>query len=287
MILIADGGSTKVDWCLADQGKMVKRMATLGANPFFRTEDDMAGEWRDCLLPALAGYPVEAVRFYGAGCASDEKSEVVRRALASCFDCPDVRVASDLLGAAIGLCGHRAGIACILGTGSNSCFYDGERITENVPSLGYVLGDEGSGAVLGRLFIGACLKGQLTPGLREEMFDFLGMTTARILDRVYSQPLPNRFLASLCPFIRQHVDDPTVRRLVHGAFTDFLRRNVMQYDYRHHAASFTGSVAHHFEDVLRQAARDCGVTIGTIASSPMEGLVRGERQGVRGKCKDE
>ena len=189
MILIADGGSTKVDWCLADQGKMVKRMATLGANPFFRTESDMAGEWRDCLLPALVGYPVEAVRFYGAGCATDEKSEVVRRALASCFDCPDVRVASDLLGAAIGLCGHRAGIACILGTGSNSCFYDGERITENVPSLGYVLGDEGSGAVLGRLFIGACLKGQLTPGLREEMlavFQAMRTQAARVTGETYA-----------------------------------------------------------------------------------------------------
>ena len=274
MILIADGGSTKTDWCLADQGRIVKRLATIGANPFFRMADDMAAEWRDNLLPALAGYPVEAVRFYGAGCASDEKSNVVREALAACFDCPDVRVASDLLGAAVGLCGHRAGIACILGTGSNSCFYDGERITENVPSLGYVLGDEGSGAVLGRLFIGACLKGQLTPGLREEMLAFLGMTTAQILDRVYSQPMPNRFLASLCPFIGQHVGDPSVRELVRGAFADFLQRNVMQYDYRHYAASFVGSVAHHFADVLRQAARDCGVTIGTIAPSPMEGLVR-------------
>lgn len=273
MILIADSGSTKTEWLLAHEGREVVRVETKGMNPFFRTSNDMAEEVHSGVLPALAGRRVEAVRFFGAGCASPERNAVVEAALAVCLPEADIRVGSDLLGAAVAVCGDRPGIACILGTGSNSCFYDGQRIVQNVSPLGFILGDEGSGAVLGRLFIGACLKGQYSPALREALLDFLGMTPAGILDRVYRQPLPNRFLASVMPFIRSHTHEEAVYTLVHDAFCDFFRRNVMQYDYRTHAASFVGSVAFHFEDILRRAAATCGVQAGDVVQSPMQGLV--------------
>ena len=275
MILIADGGSTKVDWCLADQGRIVKRLATIGANPFFRMADDMAAEWRDNLLPALAGYPVEAVRFYGAGCASDEKSNVVREALAACFDCPDVRVASDLLGAAVGLCGHRAGIACILGTGSNSCQYDGRNILVHVPPLGFILGDEGSGAVLGKLFVGDCLKRQLPEALAREFMERYELTPALLLDKVYRRPFPNRFLASLSPFIHEHLSEPSVYRMVYESFRSFFIRNVRMYTgYQAYEAGFVGSVAYHYQEVLRAAASSVGVGVGAIMREPMDALAR-------------
>jgi N-acetylglucosamine kinase-like BadF-type ATPase len=273
MILLADGGSTKVDWCLTEQGAIIKRVFTSGANPFFRTADDIGSEIRRALVPELKDYQIDVICFYGAGCAFPEKNEIVRAAIAKNFDVNRIVVGSDLFGAAVGLCGSQAGIACILGTGSNSCFYDGEKIVENVSPLGFILGDEGSGAVLGRLFAGACLKNQLTDGLKDAFLAFIHLDSAGILDRVYRQPLPNRFLASICPFIREHLRDESVHGLVHGAFTDFFRKNVMQYDFRNHRVSFAGSVAFHFEEVLREVADGLNIEIGAIAQSPMEGLV--------------
>lgn len=273
MILLADGGSTKVDWCLVDRDLVKKRVFTKGANPFFRTKEDISDEIGQVLLPELGGAEVEVVYFYGAGCAFPEKNEIVRAAIAEHFHSSVIEVGSDLLGAAVGLCKDEPGIACILGTGSNSCFYDGAKIVENVSPLGFILGDEGSGAVLGRLFIGACLKNQLTPGIKEEFFDFIRMDVPQILERVYKQPLPNRFLASVCPFIKEHIADNTLRKLVHTAFSDFFRKNVMQYDYRSYPVYFIGSVAYHFKDLLAEAAADCAVSIARIEKSPMDGLV--------------
>lgn len=273
MILIADGGSTKVDWCLTDQGMPVKRVFTQGANPFFRTAEDISAEIHRALMPEIKDYKVEAVRFFGAGCVP-EKREVIHAAIAAHFDTDDIEVGSDLLGAAIGLCGNRPGIACILGTGSNSCFYDGENIVRNVPPLGFILGDEGSGAVLGKLFAGACLKNQLTEGMKEEFLTHIGLTTAQLLDRVYGQSMPNRFLASLSPFIKDHITDPAVHRLVYDAFSDFFRKNVMQYDCRNNKVSFIGSVAFHFREILLEVAGNLGIEIGAIEQSPVPGLIQ-------------
>jgi N-acetylglucosamine kinase-like BadF-type ATPase len=273
MILLADGGSTKVDWRLTDGGRMVKQVLTGGANPFFRTSGDISGELKASLVPALAGYRVEAVYFYGAGCASPEKNEIVRAALADSLDVETIEVGSDLLAAARGLCGHRKGIACIIGTGSNSCFYDGENIKANVSPLGYILGDEGSGAALGRLFVGACLKNQLSPGLKEKFLLQFRLTPDQILDSVYKQPLPNRFLAGLSPFLLGNMEDDSVYGLVYNAFRDFFTRNVMQYDYKDNEVHFTGSVAFHYQEVLRKVAESLGITVGKVEQSPMEGLM--------------
>ena len=275
MILIADSGSTKTVWYMAEKGVAIKRIPTKGMNPFFQSEDEMVEEMKHSLLPELDGKRPEAVYFYGAGCAFD-KVEIVRRAI-SCvlsLDMAAIEVNSDMLAAARSVCGHEAGIACILGTGSNSCFYNGKEIEANVSPLGFILGDEGSGAVLGKLFIGDLLKNQLPAGLKEKFLERYQLTPADIIDRVYRKPFPNRFLATLSPFISEHITIPEVRQLVKQSFKAFLVRNVMQYDYQHYAVGFNGSVAWYYRDILEEALSETGLKMGIIIKAPMEGLLK-------------
>ncbi len=274
MILLADGGSTKVDWCLVDHGELKKRVFTKGANPFHRTSEDISREIGLLLVPELKNDKIDAVHFYGAGCAFPEKNELIKTAIAENFDAPIIEVDSDLFGTAVGLCGDEPGIACILGTGSNSCFFDGKKIVEHVSPLGFMLGDEGSGAILGRLFIGSCLKNQFSPAIKEAFFRYINLTVPQILDRVYKQPMPSRFLASVCPFIKDNIHEKSIHDLVYNAFEDFFRKNVMQYDYKNYKVSFAGSVAYHFQDVLTEVASSLNIKIGIIVQSPMEGLIK-------------
>jgi N-acetylglucosamine kinase-like BadF-type ATPase len=192
----------------------------------------------------------------------------------------EVEVNTDMLAAARGLCGHAPGIACIMGTGSNSCYYDGKDIVSNISPLGFILGDEGSGACLGKLLVGDILKNQMTPELKEKFLTQFNLTSADIIDRVYRKPFPNRFLASLSPFLAQNLHEPCVRTLVLDSFKAFLKRNVMQYDYRHSKVHFIGSVAFHYEEVLAEAAQEMGIQLGTILKSPMEGLIKYHSQSV-------
>ena len=272
MILIADSGSTKTDWCLVDNGVLVKQIFTKGTNPFFQTEDEISAEVSENLLPYLDTAKVDAVWFYGAGCAFPEKNEIVRAAIARHLDVP-IEVGSDLLGAARGLCGSQPGIACILGTGSNSCFYDGKEIVSNVSPLGFILGDEGSGAVLGKMLVGDVLKNQLPAALKEEFLARYELTPAIILERVYKKPFPNRFLASLSPFLVEHLDVPEIHTLVQNGFKAFFERNVKQYDYKQYPVHLIGSLAYYYRSVLQEAAEQTGVRLGTIKQSPMEGLI--------------
>lgn len=274
MILLADGGSTKVDWRLVEGTKEIKQISTKGANPFFRSREDISEEIKKVINPVLNGHTIDSVHFFGAGCASPEKNKIVRDAIADNIKTSHIEVNSDLVAAAKGLCGTKKGIACILGTGSNSCFYDGEEIVENVSPLGYVLGDEGSGAVLGRLFLGACMKNQLTKGLKEKFLREFDLTPAAILDMVYRQPLANRFLASLSPFLVENIHDKTVYDLVYNAFKDFFVKNVMQYDYKNNDVHFTGSVAYYYKDLVRKVGADLHIKVGIISQSPMEGLIK-------------
>lgn len=279
MRLIADCGSTKTDWCVVLNGTPIKRIGTKGLNPFFQSEEEIQQELIHSLLPQLPEGAINAVYFYGAGC-TPEKAPVVRRAIAdslpdSCLPIADnINVYSDMLAAAHGLCGHEAGIACILGTGSNSCFYNGKEIVKNISPLGFILGDEGSGAVLGKLLVGDILKNQLPPTVKEAFFKQFNLTAPEIIDRVYRQPFPNRFLASLSPFIAQHLEESGIHQLALNSFIAFLRRNVMQYDYTQYPVHFIGSVAYYYREILQEAAQETGVAIGKIMQSPMEGLIR-------------
>lgn len=274
MILLADGGSTKVDWRLIDNGTEILQVTTLGANPFLRTREDISEELKRTLIPQLEGYDIQSVHFYGAGCAFPDKNEIVRQAIEDNVTNAQIEINSDLLAAARGLCGRENGIAAILGTGSNSCYYDGEKILDNVSPLGYIIGDEGSGAVLGRLFLGACLKNQLTQGIKEKLMSEINMSIPDILDRIYKQPMPNKFLASFAPFIRQNIEDESIYNLVFIAFKNFFLRNIMQYDYKNNEVHITGSVGFYFQDMLKDVAKGFDIQIGQTAPTPMNGLIK-------------
>lgn len=274
MILIADSGSTKTDWCMVENGHTLQQIKTKGTNPFFQSETEIREEIGTGLIPHLPIHHFEEIHFYGAGCAFPDKIENVRRAIAAYLEVEqEIEVSTDMLAAARSLCGHQPGIACIMGTGSNSCYYDGEKIVENISPLGFILGDEGSGATLGKLFVGNVLKNQMPPGLKEKFLERFKLTPADIIDRVYRKPFPNRFLASLSPFVAEHISIPEVHEMVLNSFRDFLKRNVMQYDYEHNKVHFIGSVAHHYKEVLAEAAEEMGIQLGNILKSPMEGLI--------------
>lgn len=274
MILIADSGSTKTDWCVVGQGQLVRQIVTKGMNPFFQSEEEIENEIATALIPHLKTNVLDAVYFYGAGCVPD-KVPMMYNALSTHLNTKNgIEVNTDMLAVARGLCGHKPGIACIMGTGSNSCYYDGKNIVTNVSPLGFILGDEGSGAVLGKLLVGDILKNQMTPGLKEKFLEQFNLTPAEIIDRVYRKPFPNRFLASFSPFLVQHLDEPVIRELVLNSFKKFLKRNVMQYDYQHAPVHFIGSVAFYYRELLSEACKIMGVHLGTIIQSPMEGLIK-------------
>ena len=243
-------------------------------NPYQQSEEELSREVATALVPQLPSTEIEEVHFYGAGCIYD-KIPLMQRVLNSHLaitKCCEVN--SDMLAVAHGLCGHEPGIACIMGTGSNSCFYDGKEIVKNVSSLGYILGDEGSGSVLGKLFISDLYKNQLGNELRMEFEKQYGLDVGQVIDKVYRQPYPNRFLASFAPFIKQHLDHPSIYQLVLGSFLAFFRRNVMQYESDKYPVYFNGSIAWHFQEVLQEAASQLGINIGEIVKSPMEGLIK-------------
>ena len=276
MILIADSGSTKTDWCVVENGVLVQQIFTKGTNPFFQSEEEISNEIATALLPELKTDEFDAVYFYGAGCGFPDKIEIVHRAISKQLKVKgNVEVATDMLAAARGLCGREAGIACIMGTGSNSCYYDGENIVANVSPLGFILGDEGSGACLGKLMVGDLLKNQMTPELKEKFLKQFDLTPADIIDRVYRKPFPNRFLASLSPFLSQNINEPCVHDLVLNSFKAFFKRNIMQYEnYQNLKVNLIGSVAFYYKEVLAEAAEAMGIQLGTIIQSPMEGLIK-------------
>ena len=274
MILLADSGSTKTDWCVVDNGQAVLTIKTKGTNPFFQTEEEIAQEINSALVPELPSTDIEDVFFYGAGC-TPEKLPILEAALRKHLHITGrCEVATDMLAAARSLCGHRPGIACILGTGSNSCAYDGEKIIKNVSPLGFILGDEGSGAVLGKTLVGDVLKNQLPQDIVKAFHDEYQLTNADIIDRVYRQKLPNRFLAGFVPFLAKHIDNAAVRQLVVDSFRRFLVRNVKQYDHWDRLPiGFNGSIAHYFRLPLEEALKAEGMTLGKIIQAPMEGLI--------------
>ena len=276
MILIADCGSTKIDWCLIENGKVAKQVFTSGINALLMSEEQIRQTIADELVPEIKGYEIGSVYYYGAGCLFDDICANVRRAIAANIpSAKTIEVDTDLLAAARALCGKNPGIACIMGTGSNSCYYDGVRIVDNVSPLGYILGDEGSGAVLGKLLVGDVLKNQLPAALCEKFLKKYDLDRQKIIEGVYKKPAANRFLASLSPFLIENIEEPAVHRLVLNAFKAFFVRNIENYEgYKTMPVSFVGSVAYYYRDVLGEAANSLGIKIGTVIKSPMEGLIK-------------
>ena len=274
MILIADSGSTKTDWCLvAPEKHVIWHGKTKGLNPYFLSEEELFAEIHDVLLPKLGSNHPNKVFFYGAGCIYD-KAEMVHRVISRSFlHLDDVLVHSDLMAAVHSLCGTNPGIACILGTGSNACFYDGREVIRHISPLGFILGDEGSGAVLGKLLVGGLLKGVFGSHLKDEFLNQYNFTESYIIDRVYRQPFPSRFLASLTPFIRENIMEHEMHRLVLDSFIAFIERNILPLDCKGYEANFVGSVGYYFKEILQEAADKVGIKIGKIIQSPMDGLI--------------
>ena len=275
MILIADSGSTKTDWYLTDGSDVKVQFMTQGINPFFLSIDEIADILHNELIPQLVvlAENIRSIYFYGSGCRQEMipgLTDVLKRVFPSAMT---VEVNGDLLAAARALCGRAEGIVCILGTGANSCLYDGRRIVMNTPPLGFILGDEGSGAVLGRNFVNAVFKGGVSDAMRDEFLKSSGLTLSDIIDKVYRQPLANRFLASLSPFIGAHIADGDVHRLVVDSFRAFFHRNVAAYGRKDLEIGAIGSVAFYYKEQLFEAAVIEGFRVGKIERSPIAGLV--------------
>lgn len=272
MKLITETGSTRTEWALTEGRQLINSLFTDGINPFFQTRREISRSVRLGLPEEFFKKKLEQVYYYGAGCSSEEKKKIIRASLVAQFKTP-VQVESDLLAAARGLFLREAGIACILGTGSNSCFYDGATILKNVRSGGYILGDEGSGAAMGRVFMSDVLKGIAPAELTEDFFDKFRITSDDIMDLVYNRPFPNRFLATVAYFLADHQESDYACQVIRDNLQKFFARNICQYDYSNYSIRFVGSWAHHCADFLYDVAQEFGVMIDMIEETPMKGLI--------------
>lgn len=274
IILIADSGSTKTDWVLCNGSIIVKRVKTQGLNPTIQSSDEILAVLKAELADNIDTTAPQKIFFYGAGCAYDTANNRMKLALEAVFTTKEIEIYSDLLASARALCGHEEGIACILGTGSNSCLYDGKNIIDNTPSMGYILGDEGSGAHLGRQLVSDCVKKQLPKAIREKFMQEYNLDVATILERVYHTPLPNRWLASLTPFIQENKKNAEVHTMLKHCFTQFFQRNVMVYRRSWLPIHISGGIGMNFSEEIRETAESLGLSVGNIVESPMEGLIK-------------
>ena len=272
MKLIADSGSSKTDWRMLHPDGRIEQYKSRGINPFYQDETEIGKELSENLRPQLPEGVTE-IFFYGAGCVNQEKKDVLKNALLKNFPGAVVRVENDILGAARALCNRDSGIACILGTGANSCLYDGEKIVENIRGYGFLLGDEGSGAYLGKQLVSGYLRKELPEELRAKFKKRFPMSDDEILQEVHTQPYPNRYLASFSKFLYHHIKDPYVYKIVYDGFSLFMEKIVLKYDNAsQYKAHFVGSIAFYFANILRQVANDKGITLKNILESPIAGL---------------
>lgn len=272
MKLIADSGSTKTAWKLIGHQTEVKTIKTSGINPFFRSEEDIFIDLERHLLPET-GNEITEIYFYGTGIINAEKGDIIRRALNRLYPDAHVETYSDVLGAARALFGNKAGIACILGTGSNVCLYDGEQITESVSPLGFILGDEGSGAVMGRKLLGDYFKEVMPKHLRDDFAKQYDLTREEVLTRVYRSEKPNQFLAQFMPFLSTHKNSAYCQEFVQQNFMEFFERNVCYIPkYTNYPIGFIGSVAYYFSQILNNTASYFGFEQTIIIQEPIEGL---------------
>lgn len=277
MKLICDSGSTKSAWCLTD-GTTPLYIQTQGINPFQQTEEKITEILSNELMPQVPDdVSIDEVHFYGAGC-TPEKSAVVANVIKSVVSHDaTIDVQSDMLGAAIALCGNDKGIVCILGTGSNSAYYDGKKLHSIIPALGYILGDEGSGAYIGKRLVGDILKCQFSEQLCNLFFEETGETQASIIQKTYREPMANRFLASLSPFCHRHRDDKEMHAFIKDCFRQFFIRNIAPMREIHGIDTSTvncvGSVAYYYCKEIEEVAIEFGMTIGKTLLAPIDGLL--------------
>ena len=273
MILVADSGSTKTEWKVILDGIPQESLFSSGINPYFLSSDEIYLLLKKELFN-ISGHSFNIIYFYGTGCNSESKNNTVREALNRFFSAEKIWIGSDLLGAARSLCQSNPGIACIMGTGSNSCYYDGSVIVTNVSPLGYILGDEGGGAVIGRKLITAVLKKQVPDTVIDLFFDTYRITPAEILESVYIKPFPSRFLGQYATFISSNIHIPELQEIIITSFKEFITRNILQYpESGFLPVHFTGSIAVHFRVFLEELLTRNNLKPGIISLSPMSNLI--------------
>ncbi len=272
--LIADSGSTKTEWCLIKNNKPTVFISQ-GMSPYFVDARGMEEILREEVIPFVKKNKVDEIFFYGTGCKNPENKKMIRKVLMQTFAGASVEVDHDLSGAAKALCGNEKGIACILGTGSNSCYYNGQRMMKNSPGIGFILGDEGSGAYLGKKVIQHYLYDIFDEDLRSR-FDAKFVTTdAEILEAVYKKPLPNRYLASFAIFLAENRSHYMVENIIEDGLNDFFYTHVIRYrESSKLPIHFTGGIAYGFKDIVEQLCVGYGLQLGNILKSPMEGLIK-------------
>lgn len=274
MKLIADSGSTKTTWILIEGDQVKNAITTCGLNPYFHNSESVEAVIRADLAPFLIEYQIKEIHFYGAGCSTAYNNNMIIDAIHVFFRKSKVFVYHDILGAARALFGDGQGIACILGTGCNSCFFDGSNTFSPVDSLGYLFGDEGAGSYLGKLFLGAYLKKELPADLRNTFDKHYQYTLEDILNSLYNKPSPNRFLASFSLFLSPNREHPFVQQLLLRSFQDFFDAHIKKYEaYQTIPIGFIGSIASCYREILTRVADKEGVKIARILSSPGEGLI--------------
>ncbi|MBB6612934.1 hypothetical protein H7F15_17975 [Pontibacter sp. Tf4] len=279
MVLIADSGSTKTDWNILTATNVLEHVQTIGFNPMYQDAEEIYSELEKTLLPQLTHKAPAAIYFYGAGCSSPERNKRVSDALQRLFPESEVHIDHDLLSAARAACGHNPGIACILGTGSNSCLYDGSKITDNVPSLGFLLGDEGSGAYMGKLLLRAYFYRELPDELAQSLKNTYHLSKDTFLDTLYGADVPSRYIATFARFMHDKRKHPVIKEMIYENFELFFERHVLKYkDHTKLPVNFVGSIAYYFADILKSAARKYGLHVGTIIQSPSEGLISYHQQ---------
>jgi len=272
MILIADSGSTKTDWRMINSAGEISQAKSAGYNPYYQKTGDLKSDIENTLLSKIET-EVNEIFYYGAGCGSEQNRKLISNTLLDIFPSSKIEVSHDLLAAARALCGNEPGIACILGTGSNSCSYDGIEILENIPSLGYVMGDEGSGAYLGKKLLADFLRGDMPVSIAEKMQNRFELSKDQVLEAVYQKEKPSKYLAGFSRFIFQNIKNPYCYRLVYNVLKLFFETNILKYENaKSSKIHFTGSVAFYYSNILRQVANDMGVSVGNIVESPIAGL---------------
>ncbi len=275
MVLIADSGSTKTDWRLLHDGVQACQIQTKGFNPYYQNIEEIDQEIKTELIPKLEKFDITSIYFYGAGCSTPERQHKISGVLSPYFTHAEISVQSDMTGAARALSGNQPGIVCILGTGSGSCFYDGEKITENIPSLGFILGDEGSGSWLGKRMVTDFLRGHMPQKTMKSIQQALKIDKEIILEHVNHQPMPSRYLAGFAQFISENMDQTYFYQLLFDSFTAFAKNYIIRYpNFHENKCHFVGSVAFHNQKILHHVARYNGFTIGNIIKSPIDGLTK-------------
>ena len=272
MILIAVSGSTHTEWVFVEGGQIVERQRTEGVNPYFQTRKEISHIIRLGLPETCFRRKLQKIYFYGAGCSNDARKKTVASSLISQFKTPVV-VESDLLAAARGMCVDTAGIACILDTGSNSCMYNGSKITKNVNPCGFILGDEGSGSAIGKAFLSDVLKNVAPQELISAFFFKTDTTTEEVMNSVYDAPLPHYYLSSVAFFLADYIHTEYVRELIYSSFRSFISRNLMRYDFNQNPVCFTGSIALTYAPLLKDVCKEFGFTPEKIEEDVISGLL--------------